>query len=86
MKKQTSFSTQAPRWAKDASEEPEVFVGPGYYEIQGQFDKQTKAKKSKFVSTAVRFSSKEPAQTPGPAHYEGQNKTWFKPSYNKNFI
>ena len=86
------FSSNAPRFNEKKVDEPDTFLGPGYYEQQSAFDPSKSvggvgAKGQKFLSQAERFNhQKKGVEIPGPGHYSSEDlNSWFKRSYNMIF-
>ena len=85
-----AFSSNAPRFQERRVDEPEAFLGPGYYEQQSTFDPSKSAnsqnKNMKFLTHAQRFGDMKKVEVPGPGHYSNEDlNSWFKRSYNMIF-
>lgn len=91
-----AFSSNAERFPAKKVDEAETFLGPGYYEQQSTFEKNStavgsqsaigNAKSQNFLSQAARFKENAKKDVPGPGHYSNEDlNTWFKRTYNMIF-
>lgn len=93
-----AFSSNAQRFPDKKVDEAETFLGPGYYEQQSTFDRQSSipgpqaaaqanTRSQNFLSQAPRFHEVQKKQEiPGPGHYSNEDlNTWFKRTYNMIF-